>query len=94
VLPGFLDLISSKLSDTTSRKLTVQINEHTTTSVWRLKVLNSLRSLLSAIVKNTSLGSESNYANLFFIITYVKDLRRLHYSLALFQSYKLSIKEI
>lgn len=61
MLPGFLDLISSKLSDTT-RKLTVQINEHTTTSVWRLKVLNSLRSLLSAIVKNTSLGTESNYA--------------------------------
>lgn len=61
MLPGFLDLISSKLSDTTSRKLTVQINEHTTTSVWRLKVLNSLRSLLSAIVKNTSFGSESNY---------------------------------
>ncbi|KAL4091103.1 hypothetical protein QTP88_025843 [Uroleucon formosanum] len=62
VLPGFLDLISSKLSDTTSRKLTVQINEHTTTSVWRLKVLNSLRSLLSAIVKNTSLGSENSSA--------------------------------
>jgi len=66
VLPGFLDLISSKLSDTTSRKLTVQINEHTTTSVWRLKVLNSLRSLLSAIVKNTSLGSESNIMRIYY----------------------------
>jgi len=72
VLPGFLDLISSKLSDTTSRKLTVQINEHTTTSVWRLKVLNSLRSLLSAIVKNTSLGSESNYAYLYIFNRYIK----------------------
>ncbi|XP_050548114.1 testis-expressed protein 10-like, partial [Daktulosphaira vitifoliae] len=53
VLPGFLDLISSKLNDTGSRKLTVQINEHTTTSVWRLKVLSSLRSLLSAVVQNS-----------------------------------------
>lgn len=61
MLPGFLDLISSKLSDTGSRKLTVQINEHTSTSVWRLKVLNSLRSLLSAIVENTLLESKSNY---------------------------------
>lgn len=62
VLPGFLDLISSKLSDTGSRKLTVQVNEHTSTSVWRLKVLNSLRSLLGAIVENTTIGSKSNYA--------------------------------
>lgn len=61
MLPGFLDLISSKLSDTGSRKLTVQINEHTSTSVWRLKVLNSLRSLLSAIVENNSQGSKSNF---------------------------------
>lgn len=60
VLPGFLDLISSKLSDTGSRKLTVQVNEQTTTSVWRLKVMNSLRSLLSAIVDNTTAGSKSN----------------------------------
>lgn len=62
VLPGFLDLISSKLNDTGSRRLSVQINEHTSTSVWRLKVLNSLRSLLSAIVENNTLGSKSNYA--------------------------------
>lgn len=61
MLPGFLDLISAKLGDTGSRKLTVQVNEHSSTSVWRLKVLNSLRSLLSAIVENTTLGSKSNY---------------------------------
>ncbi|XP_050423883.1 testis-expressed protein 10 [Adelges cooleyi] len=60
VLPGFLDLISSKLSDTGSRKLTIQINDQSSTSVWRLKVLNSLRSLLSAVVENTSQESKSS----------------------------------
>lgn len=64
MLPGFLDLISSKLSDSGSRKLTVQIDEHTSTSVWRLKVLNSLRLLLSAIVENNTLGSKSNYTHM------------------------------
>ncbi|VVC41975.1 Hypothetical protein CINCED_3A023210 [Cinara cedri] len=63
VLPGFLDLISSKLSDTNSRKLTVQINENISTSVWRLKVLNSLRSLLSAVIENTMLGFKTSDQN-------------------------------
>jgi hypothetical protein len=66
-LPGFLDLISSKLSDTGSRKLTVQVDEHCTTSVWRLKVLNSLRLLLNAINENNTIGSKSNYTKSLFL---------------------------
>lgn len=70
VLPGFLDLISSKLSDTGSRRLSVQINERTSTSVWRLKVLNSLRLLLSAVVENNTLGSKGNCTYCIFSIIY------------------------
>ncbi|XP_065206311.1 testis-expressed protein 10 homolog [Planococcus citri] len=49
ILPAFLDLISTKFSES-DRKLTLQFNKKMTTNIWRIKVLARLRLLLEAIV--------------------------------------------
>lgn len=51
LLPHFLDMISSQTrSHEQARQLTVDLDSRTTTTVFRIKVLTRLRSMLLAIV--------------------------------------------
>lgn len=62
ILPAFLDLISTKFSDS-ERKLNLQFSNKMTTNIWRIKVLARLKSLLESIV---SIQSESKGGNNYF----------------------------
>lgn len=63
ILPAFLDLISTKFSES-ERKLSLQFNNKMTTNIWRIRVLARLKALLEAIVNIQS--EKKSGTNTFF----------------------------
>uniref|UniRef100_A0A8D8RUF7 Testis-expressed sequence 10 protein homolog n=1 Tax=Cacopsylla melanoneura TaxID=428564 RepID=A0A8D8RUF7_9HEMI len=64
LLPHFLDMISSQTrSHEQARQLTVDLDSRTTTTVFRIKVLTRLRSMLQAIVHSSKTKPGQSNAN-------------------------------